>query len=57
MRGPCIQSRYAHKYSGNSCSADILARPCSYVTLRILGMSAEDKVCRDARAWVRSRRS
>ena len=35
-------------------SADIHAWLCSYVTLRILDMDAEDKVCRDARAWVRS---
>ena len=37
-----------------SWSTDMHACLCSYVTLRILGMDAEDKVCRDARAWVRS---
>lgn len=38
-------------------SSVIHVRLCSYVTLRILGMDAEDKVCRDARAWVRSSRT
>lgn len=29
-----------------------LSCPCSYVSLRILGMDADHEVCRKARAWV-----